>query len=365
MNRIAPTWTAADWDNVGLLAGSVSWPVGRALLAIDLTEAVLAEAIKGRYDAIVAYHPPIFRGIKRIRAESDTPEGLAAEAVAHRIAIYSPHTALDAAPGGTNDTLAQIAGMTECAPFAAASAPIDRCKLVAFVPESHLEKVADAVFDAGGGRIGEYSHCSYRLLGEGTFFGNDSTNPVLGQRGRLERVAETRLEVVFDKRSLSAVISAVRRSHPYEEPAFDVYPLERMAMQTHGQGRMGSFSRPTPLRAIAKAITSRIDAPETALIGRPNTRIRRGFVCVGAAGSLPFEIPGVSIGKGDVIITGEIRHHDALRYARTGACAIALGHWASERPSLTPLAERLRAALPGAAFVVSRQDRNPFTIEKS
>ncbi len=363
MEKIAPTWTAAEWDNVGLLAGSTAWPLARAMLAIDLTADVLDEAIRGRCDAIVAYHPPVFRAVKRLRVDRGTPEGLAAEAIANRIAVYSPHTALDAAPGGTNDTLAELAGIADPVAFASAVSPASRCKLVVFVPSEQLEKVAAAVFDAGGGRIGDYTHCSYRLAGEGTFFGTDATNPAVGNRGRIERVAEIRLEVIFDKNWLADVIAAVRRSHPYEEPAFDVYPLEPLPAGPHGQGRMGALKKPIRLAALAKSITKKIDAPETTLVGKSSETIRRGFVCVGAAGSLPFEIPGVKLGRGDVVITGEIRHHDALRYNRAGACAIALGHWASERPALRLLAERLRDALPGVSFVVSRNDRNPFSVD--
>lgn len=202
MESIAPLHTAADWDNVGLLIGDASWPIRRLLLTIDLMPSVLDEAIAGRCDAIVAYHPPIFRGVKSLRPGRTSQEGVAAEALSERIAVYSPHTALDAAPGGTNDTLAVMAGIAGAAPFAPARDPLPRCKLVTFVPEDAVERVAAAVFEGGAGHIGDYSHCSYRLQGQGTFLGGEGTNPAVGQRGCLERVAETRLEVLFERRRM-------------------------------------------------------------------------------------------------------------------------------------------------------------------
>lgn len=365
MEKIAPSWAAADWDNVGLLVGESDWPLRRVLLTIDLTPDVLDEALQGSFDAVVAYHPPIFRAIKSLRPARHTQEGVAAAALANRIAVYSPHTALDAAPGGTNDVIATAAGIENPVPFDPARDPQPRCKLVIFVPPENLDAVADAIFDAGAGRIGEYSHCSFRLAGEGTFFGSDAANPVVGKRGRLERVAEARLEVIFPRRRLKEVIAAARSAHPYEEPAFDIYPLEPSIVAATGQGRMGPFARAVSLGELAGGLARRIGASAPAIVGRPSASVRRGFVCVGAAGSLPFEIPGVALGAGDVVLTGEIRHHDALRYLRCGATAIALGHWASERPVLPALATNLRTHLRDVAVVASRRDRDPFAAVKS
>ncbi len=360
MEKIAPCWAAAEWDNVGLLAGSRAWPARRILLTIDLTAAVLDEAIGGRYDAIVAYHPPIFRPIKRMIAERGEPDGLAAAALALRVAVYSPHTALDAAPGGTNDALAELAGLTETIPFEAAAAPARECKLVTFVPQEQLERVAEAVFAAGAGRIGAYEKCSFRIRGEGTFFGTESTDPVVGRKGRLERVEETRLEVVLPRALIADVTAALRRAHPYEEPAFDLYPLASAPDGRVGQGRIGRFEKAVSVGALARTLWRKTRAANVVVVGKASQRMRRGLVCAGAAGSLPFEMPGEPCGAGDVVIPGEIRHHDALRYQRCGAAAVALGHWASERPVLTPLAIRLRKVMPKTAFVVSRMDRDPF-----
>lgn len=360
MDEIAPLGSAAEWDNVGLLVGDASWPLRRLVLTIDLTPAVLAEARRKRADALLSYHPPIFRPLKRMLLDPRTQDGLAAAALSHRIAVYSPHTALDAAPGGTNETLAALAGLDQIVPFETSVADLHQCKVVVFVPADHVEALADAVFAAGAGHIGDYRKCSFRLAGQGTFFGTGATAPVVGRKGRLERVDEIRMEAVVPRTRLADVTAAIRRSHPYEEPAFDIYPLEPAPRHGVGQGRIGTFRPGVRLSALVRRLERASGAALVATIGRPDQTLRRGFVCAGAAGSLPFDVPDRPCGRGDVVITGEIRHHDALRVQRCGAAAVALGHWASERPVLRPLARRLATMLPGVTVSVSRADRDPF-----
>ncbi len=360
MEQIAPVWTAEEWDNVGLLVGCDGWPARRVLLTVDLTPAVLAEARKGRFDMVIAYHPPIFRPIKTMIAGRTGQSSIAAEALAQRIAVYSPHTALDAAPGGTNDALAGLCGLVEVGPAATAGAADRQCKLVVFVPPENVEQVAEAVFRAGAGRIGDYEKCGFRLRGEGTFFGTEGADPVIGRKGRLERVDEIRMETVFPRRRLAAVIKAVRQSHPYEEPAFDVYSLNAAPDRRLGQGRIGRFGKPVRLAALARILTHKTKAACPTMVGDGGGVIRQGLVWAGAAGGSSFDTAVESLGDRSVIITGEIRHHDALRFARRGVAAIGLGHWASERPALAPLRDMLSRALIGVRFLVSRADRDPF-----
>jgi dinuclear metal center YbgI/SA1388 family protein len=361
MEAIAPTWAAADWDNVGLLVGSPDWPARKVLLTIDLTPAVLDEAVAGRFDAVVAYHPLIFKPSARMLLDRRTAPGLAAEALSRRIAVYSPHTALDCAPGGTNETLASLCNLRDVRPFESARPTVRQFKLVTFVPDRHADQVAEGLFAAGAGVIGEYQKCSYRLRGRGTFFGTEATKPTEGKKGRLETIEEVRLEVVLPAEKLAQVVAALRKVHPYDEPAFDLYPLETPPNPCVGQGRIGAFAKPVTLRSLARILKRKCRAANVFVIGNPSGTLRHALICAGAAGSLPFEIPGRPCGKGDVVITGEIRHHDALAYARSGAAAIALGHWASERPVLLPLSQKLRQRLPGAAIVISRKDKAPFT----
>lgn len=360
MEQIAPTWAAEEWDNVGLLVGDQGWPARRILLTIDLTAAVLDEARRGKFDLIVAYHPPIFRPVKRMRTDGADQSATAARAVAERIAIYSPHTALDAAPGGTNDTLAALCGLEGVTPASVAGAAGRQCKLVVFVPPSDADRLAEAIFEAGAGRIGDYEKCSFRLRGEGTFFGTEAAAPVVGRKGRLERVDEIRLEVVLPRQRLAAVTTALRKTHPYEEPAFDVYPLEPTLDRRIGQGRIGRFARTVTLSALARSLVGRTGATSAVTVGEGRRKLRRALVWVGAAGKSPIEALDRQADPPDVVITGELSHHEALHYLRQGLAAIALGHWASERPVLKPLSVRLSQLLPKVRVVVSRLDRDPF-----
>lgn len=357
MDRMAPLSSAQPWDNVGLLAGDPAASARRIVLCIDLTPAVATEAVRMRADLVLAYHPPIFKPVRRIVANSGGTDTAVLTCLRAGVSIYAMHTALDAAPGGTNDVLAELCGLTDVHPLETAAMPGEpQVKLVTFVPREALENVAEALFDAGAGRIGEYARCSFRIEGEGTFFGSEQARPRVGEQMRLERVAETRLEVVVPRSKLLHVTSALRASHPYEEPAFDIYPLERPV--TAGIGRAGSLPRRTTVAALAGRLTKRTGSRVVQQVGRGTRPVRRAIVVAGSAGDLPF--PHLH-GEGDVIVTGEMRHHDALTVVRRGAAAILLGHWESERPVLAPLSTRLAAALPGLVVKISRADASPLT----
>lgn len=357
--RIAPPQLAQSWDNVGLLAGDPDAPLRRVLCCVDLTPAVVDEAIKGKYNLVVAYHPPIFKPITCIRADGHGTEALVFRCVAAGIAIYSTHTALDAAEGGTNDVLAELCGVKETEPLEYVDEPgREQCKLVTFVPSGQLDRVANALFEAGAGIIGDYTHCSYRLAGGGTFLGGESTTPAVGKRGRLEHVEEIRIETVVDTCNLAAVVRALRQAHPYEEPAFDIYPL--LPAPVRGIGRMGMLPKPITLAQLARKLKKGVEAGHVLIVGPGNRSVSRAIIVVGAAGSLP--LTKASPDEQTVIITGEIRHHDALTIERHGCCAIALGHWTSERPVLDSVAARLAEALPGAAIELSRADAEPFRM---
>jgi len=357
MERIAPTALAQSWDNVGLIAGDTTAPVRRVLLAIDLTSPVLAEAVRFRADLLLAYHPPIFKPISSLRAPGGGMDALVFDCIRNGIAIYSTHTALDAADGGTNDVLAGLCGATRTSPLEYVDKPGAReCKLVVFVPQEHVERVAGAMFAAGAGRIGDYECCSFRGAGAGTFFGRESTHPVVGEKGRLESVPEIRLETVVPAGHLPEIVAALRASHPYEEPAFDLYPLK--PPPAPGIGRVGPLARPTTLAALATKLRAATRAANVQFVGEPKQRVERVIAVAGAAGSLPFRIP---LTPSDAVITGEIRHHDALTFRRTGCSAVALGHWASERPVLEPLADHLAKLTTGVNLRLSRSDADPFS----
>jgi dinuclear metal center YbgI/SA1388 family protein len=269
------------------------------------------------------------------------------------IAVYSPHTAFDNCRGGINESIGRRLGLTNVVPLRPKEGKRE-CKMVVFVPDSDLAKVSDAVFAAGAGVIGQYEQCSYRLAGTGTFFGTDATNPTVGVKGRREEVSEWRLEVVVPEEKVDAVVAAMRAAHSYEEPAFDVYPLR--AGKAGGEGRVGDLANPVSLAGLARAAKTALSAAAVQFVGDADRTVRRVAVACGAAGEFLMESVRANA---DVFLTGEVRFHDMLAARAAGVGLVLPGHYATERPGVEELADRLRAESPGAAVWASRAEQDP------
>jgi dinuclear metal center YbgI/SA1388 family protein len=358
MEEIAPTHFAAEWDNVGLLVGDPEGPLTRVLLAIDCTRPVLEEAIAQKCDAVVAYHPPIFTPQKRWVGGS-----IAYAAVRGGVAIYAPHTALDVADGGTNDVLADAVGMVDRRPLRALQ-PDRELKLVTFVPAARVADLSDALFAAGAGVIGRYSSCSFRSPGTGTFFGEQGTNPAVGQAGRLEEAPEVRVEMVLPSARVAAVVRALRSAHPYEEPAFDLIPLEASPVDGgsravwRGMGRVGAVP-PENANAMIDRIKRALAVKNALAAGALDRMVSRVAVCAGSGGDF---VPDAIAARADLLLTGELRHHDVLRAVEAGLVVVCTLHSASERPALAGLGQRLIARLAGVEVAVSHADREPLEV---
>jgi dinuclear metal center YbgI/SA1388 family protein len=356
LDEIAPTRLAEAWDNVGLIVGDPAQPVSKVMLTIDYTPEVAGEAAGEACDVIVAYHPPLFEAVKRVVAPSAV-----FDAIRRGVALYSPHTALDVADGGTNDMLADALGL-----------PTDRRtplrlvhetksnqhKLVTFVPEKDVERVSQALFDAGAGRIGDYTSCSFQSMGTGTFFGEAGTNPTVGQSGRLELAPEVRVETVVPIAKVAAVIRALRKSHPYEEPAFD---LQQLAAPPEGLGlgRIGEFEKPVPRTELIERVKRELELPHVLVSGPTDGNALRAAACAGACGDL---LNDAIAQRADLYLTGEMRHHDALKAAARGMTVVCTLHSNSERAVLKRLKTRLEELLPQLPVILSRKDRDPFQV---
>lgn len=354
MEQIAPLAGAEPWDNVGLLVGDPATPLDGVLLTIDLTTAVAREAAELHCNAVVAYHPPIFKPIKRITAG----DGIF-DAVRQGIAIYSPHTALDAAPGGTADMLADVLQLQtrQGLPATGDVAPSIELKLVTFVPEDHADRVADAMFAAGAGRIGNYSSCSFRGAGTGTFVGGEGTSPAVGEPGRLERVAEVRLETAVPIANVAAVIEALRKSHPYEEPAYDLVQLA--AKPALGGAALIGEMEPVDRRQVIAFIKGKLGLEYVLVAGPTTGTIRRAACCPGSCGD---RLAAALAAGAEFYLTGEVRHHDVLHAAEAGMTVVCTLHSNSERAVLRRVRGRLETALPGVRIELSHEDRDPFAI---
>ncbi|TWT42149.1 putative GTP cyclohydrolase 1 type 2 [Phycisphaerae bacterium RAS1] len=355
LNRIAPFKLAAEWDNVGLLAGRPEWPARRILLAIDLTDAVAREAIRTETDALVLYHPPIFKGIRSVTPRAECPTTLLPDLLAGRVALLAVHTAMDAAVGGTNDVLLDAFDPAERLPLTPAVERESEYKLVVFVPPAGVERLRAALAAAGAGRIGHYDECSFELAGRGSFRGDETTNPTIGQRGRLEHVAEIRLEMILPKSRLGGVVRCLYANHPYEEPAFDLYPLAGIPGRGQvGMGRIGRLARPRRGDKLLLALSKRVDLSAATVVGDLNRTFGSVTTAAGAFGVSFFTDPH------SLVLTGEFKHHDALELLKRGVCAVCLGHYTSERPVLDAVRARLTADLSGAEVRIAKADAPPL-----
>ncbi len=354
LEDLAPLRYAESWDNVGLLVGANASDVSRVLVTVDYTDAVADEARRQRANLVVAYHPPIFAAVKRV--SSDAPW---VQAIRDGIALYSPHTALDVARGGTNDFLADACGIAEegRAPLRTFAPTDPSFKLVTFVPETDVERVSAALFEAGAGRIGAYTRCSFRSSGTGTFFGDESTSPAVGERGKLERVDEIRLETIVSVGRVERVVGALRASHSYEEPAFD---LVRLAASPEGvgQGRVGSVAAESR-RAIVTRVKAALGLEHVLVAGPLDAPASRVAVAAGAGGDL---LEAAMQAGADVLVTGEIRHHDVLAALRRGLTIVATLHSNSERAAVRAFAERLGERLSGVDVRTSVVDGEPLSF---
>lgn len=362
LERIAPLRYAQDWDNVGELLRGVRDDIDRALLTIDLTEPVLTEAIDVRADMVIAYHPPIFEPLERITSRTPS-ERIVLGLVRAGLHVHSLHTALDAAPGGVNDWLADCLGSGDRRALEPASEVEggEMCKIVTFCPSDSVERIRDGLAAVGAGTIGAYRRCSFELAGAGTFHGGDKTDPAVGAPGRLERVNEIRLEMVCPRSALAGAVRALRSFHPYEEAPIDIYALEPFPLRETGVGRRVVLDRSTSIRALVERVKSRTGVKRVQ-VARSHERPQRHRVvglCAGSGGSMLDS----AIAQGcTVFVTGEMRHHDVLRAQASGCSVILGGHTNTERGFLKVLARRLTAEIGSDApeFIVSKKDRDPL-----
>jgi dinuclear metal center YbgI/SA1388 family protein len=355
LEQIAPLALAEDWDNVGLLLGDPAATIGSVVCCLTVTPEVVDETVETAAEMIVSHHPILFRPVQRLTTA--TAEGrMILRLMRAGVAVYSPHSAFDNTEDGINALLARRLGLTDVVSLRPAEASRS-CKIVVFVPDSDLSRVSDALFTAGAGKIGQYRECSFRLAGTGTFFATDATNPTVGQKGRREDVQEWRLEAVCPEAEVDRVIAAMRKSHSYEEPAYDVYPLRSTASRIGG-GRMGTLSGPTTAGELAEFIKGLLKAATVQIVGGPSRPVQRVAIACGAAG----EFIGDAVqAQADVLLTGEVRFHECLAAEGQGLGLILPGHYATERCGVEDLAARLERRFPELTVWASKSERDPLT----
>lgn len=325
----APFERAADWDPVGLVLGDPAASAQRVAVCHEVTEAVVAALEAEPVDLLVSYHPLLFRPTQRLVAGA-TPEGRALRLARAGIALGVVHTAFDVAPGGTADALAEALELGDVEGFAPLFGAPAR-KLVTFVPGAAADALLDAVAAAGAARIGNYTHCSFRSEGTGTFFAGEGAAPRVGRRGELSREPEVRLEFLVPPAREAEVIRALLRSHPYEEPAYD---LGERRGEARPVGRIGRLERALSLGELEERVTRALRGPAPRVSGDPERSVRRVAVLPGSGEDFA---PAARDAGAEVFITGDLRHHAVRRAQDQGLATIDAGHIATERPGVERL----------------------------
>ena len=336
-----PAW-AEPWDAVGLVCGDPAAEVRRVLFAVDPVAEVVEEALGWDADLVVTHHPLYLRGTSSVAAT--TPKGrVVHRLVTNGIALHVAHTNADVADPGVSDALARAIGLDDLTLLVpAAGEPRD--KLVTFVPREATDALVDALAAVGAGTIGDYDRVAFLADGTGTFRPGLGANPAIGSVGEAERVDETRVEMVLPRSRRRGVLEALRATHPYEEPAYDVIELAAEP-SPRGLGRVGRLSEPQPFGAFVRRVAAALPATPAGIRGAgPLDREVRTVAVVGGAGD--GQLDAVRRIGADAFVTADLRHHPVSEArAWDGPCLVDAGHWATEWPWLADAASRLSAAI--------------------
>lgn len=351
LERLAPSSLQESYDNAGLLTGNTDQICTGIICCLDVTEEVVEEAISKKCNLLVAHHPLIFGGIKRINGKNAVERSLI-KAIKNDIAIYAIHTNLDNVIEGVNGKMAALLGLQNCRVLLPKENSLK--KLVTYVPLAQLEQVQTALFEAGAGQIGNYSECSFSSSGNGTFKAATGANPFVGSIGARHTEPEARLEVLLPSTKESQVLSALRAAHPYEEVAFDIFPLSN----THpgiGAGLVGELEAPLSEVDFLQLLRKVFKLPllrHTAFTGQP---VRKIALCGGAGSFLIAK--AFSVGA-QAFITADLKYHDFF-LADKKLLVTDIGHFESEQFTIDLLMERLAEKFPNFAVLKTSVFTNP------
>jgi len=350
--QIAPLSYQESYDNSGLIIGDRQMKVKSVLLSLDITPDVVNEAIQLGANVIVAHHPIIFSGLKRITGSNYVEQSVIL-AIKNDIAIYAVHTNFDSVKSGVNIAIANKLGIKN--PQILQPITNQLVKLVTFVPHDYAEKVRHAIFEAGAGHIGNYDCCSYNVEGVGTFRGNDSTNPFVGEKGSIHKEPEVRLETVLPKSIQAKVLDALFANHPYEEIAYDLYPLNNRYNEV-GLGMFGDMEKAMAPMDFLKFVKSAFNAGVVKYTKLPSKDIQRVAFCGGSGAS--FLKDAISV-KADAFITADFKYHQF--FDAEGKILIAdIGHYESEQFTIDLFYDYLSKKFPNFAVLKSKITTNPI-----
>jgi dinuclear metal center YbgI/SA1388 family protein len=357
LNNNLPIELVAEQDNVGLIIGNYDDECEKMTLAYELNKTVLDEALANHSNLVVTYHTPLFHAKKSFTSSASRPDPLF-DAARARMNVFAVHTAIDVVKDGLNFDLAVRMGLKNIKVLS----PIKNSlyKVVVFVPSSHLDKVREAMADAGAGNIGNYSDCSFVVEGKGSFLPSNSASPYVGEAGKFERVDETRLEMIVAKSLIGSVINEMLKAHPYEEAAYDIYPLVNDHADL-GFGAVGELEEPVLLNDFISHVKETLGLDSMKLSRSPEVKIRRVALCAGAG--VPFYDDAIRDGA-DIFITGDVKHHD---FREAQPCRTILAdatHVGSEKFAIEVMSKVLRRILSDTISIEMSKSKtiNAITI---
>lgn len=360
MESIAPSRIAEEWDNVGLQVGDMNWPVQTIWVALDPTPDVVSDASKNGVDLLITHHPLIFRPLRSIHF-NHPPGSVIQTAVQHQMAIYSAHTNLDNAKEGLNDVLARRIGLKNLKVLSS-SPETEVYKLVVYAPVAYEQEVMTSIFETKAGEIDAYTCCSFRSGGKGTFKPGHLSKPLSGKIGEISHTDEVRIETNVRKHDLMTVIDHLRKHHPYETMAYDVYPLLDFENR-EGTGRIGKLDKSMRLGSFARSIKEKMGLDYIKVAGSLDSIVKTAAVCSGSGSSLLSRF--ITSGA-QVYISGDLGYHDARTIESANLGLIDIGHFASEHLIVDVLRDRLKKRLVDIGMDIKVEayglEKEPFMI---
>jgi dinuclear metal center YbgI/SA1388 family protein len=351
LENYAPLSLQEDYDNAGLLIGSADEECIGILSALDVTEEIISEAAQKKCNLIVAHHPIIFKGLKKLNGKNYA-ERTVISAIKNNISVYAIHTNLDNILQGVNNKIAQKLDLQDIAILSPKRELLK--KLVTFSPIDYSEKVRNALFEAGAGSIGKYNECSFNIAGEGTFKANEGASPFVGNIGERHTENEVRIEVIFPAYLESRVIWQMKNAHPYQEVAYDIYPLSNKWDEA-GSGLIGTLKEPVEENELLIQLKSLFGLSVVRHTPLLHQKVKKIAVC-GGAGS--FLVSAAKACGADVFITGDIKYHEFFEADRSILIA-DIGHYESEQFTIDLITEILHQKFPNFAILKTEINTNP------
>jgi len=352
LESLAPLNYQEDYDNAGLIVGNPNDEIHAALVALDCTEQIVDEAIAKNCNLIIAHHPIVFKGLKKLNGKNYV-ERVVLKAIRNNIALYAIHTNLDSVQHGVNAEICKRLGLSDTKILAPKPGILK--KLVTFCEHAAAENLRNALFNAGAGNIGHYSECSFNVEGTGTFKGDEQSNPTLGQPGVREYANETRIEVIFKTQDEHQILTALLKNHPYEEVAYDIYALENK-LQNVGSGMIGELKETIEGQTFLRLVKDNMNATvlrHTAILPK---KIKKVAVC-GGSGS--FLLKNAIAAGADAFVTADFKYHEFFD-AEDKIMIVDIGHYESEQFTSNLLVANIQEKFPNFAIRLTEHNTNPI-----